>query len=152
MTPLLTHDNLRGRRRHLNSRATLSELPACNVIPVVSENDTVAVDEPGLGDNDTLAAIITRLNDADMLLIATDIDGLYTADAHSGDIGEIVGESPDGEPHVVARGITRHGAAEINQRARSYTRDIRQRLGYSYGESIVYRDDLVITTDSGVTS
>lgn len=277
---LLTHDDLRNRRRYLNARATLTELLKYNVMPVVNENDTVAVDELTLGDNDNLAAIVAALIDADMLLIATDIDGLYTADPRSnpdakpidevheltteimsmagaagssvgtggmrtkleaaekaaaagiqtilfngrdgevvnllgrdllhgtllrtsatrlqarkywllhvpavpgcihvdagaaraisddgasllpkgvidavgdfqrGDMVEIVGNSLDDIPYVVARGITQYGAAEINQIARSHTRDIKQKLGYSYGESIVHRDDLVIKNDLGVT-
>ncbi len=77
---LLTHDDLRNRRRYLNARATLRELLAFDVLPVINENDTVAVDELKLGDNDNLAAIVAALVDADLLLIASDIDALYTAD------------------------------------------------------------------------
>ncbi len=77
---LLTHDDLRHRRRYLNARATLRELLALDVLPVINENDTVAVDELKLGDNDNLAAIVAALVDADLLLIASDIDALYTAD------------------------------------------------------------------------
>ncbi|MEW9570967.1 glutamate 5-kinase [Rhodanobacter sp. Si-c] len=77
---LLTHDDLRNRRRYLNARATLRGLLALDVLPVVNENDTVAVDELKLGDNDNLAAIVAALVDADLLLIASDIDALYSAD------------------------------------------------------------------------
>jgi glutamate 5-kinase len=77
---LLTHDDLRNRRRYLNARATLTELLSLGALPVVNENDTVSVDELKLGDNDNLAAIVAALVDADALFIATDIDGLYTAD------------------------------------------------------------------------
>ena len=77
---LLTHDDLRNRRRYLNARATLNELLALGALPVVNENDTVSVDELKLGDNDNLAAVVAALIDADALFIATDIDGLYTAD------------------------------------------------------------------------
>ena len=77
---LLTHDDLRHRRRYLNARATLRELLSLDVLPVINENDTVAVDELKLGDNDNLAAIVAALVDADLLLIASDIDALYTAD------------------------------------------------------------------------
>lgn len=76
---LLTHDDLRNRRRYLNARATLMELLRLGTLPVVNENDTVSVDELKLGDNDNLAAIVAALVDADVLFIATDIDGLYTA-------------------------------------------------------------------------
>ncbi|GAB3792825.1 glutamate 5-kinase [Dyella agri] len=77
---LLTHDDLRNRRRYLNARATLRGLLALDVLPVVNENDTVAVDELKLGDNDNLAAIVAALVDADLLLVASDIDALYSAD------------------------------------------------------------------------
>lgn len=76
---LLTHDDLRNRRRYLNARATLMELLQLGAIPVVNENDTVSVDELKLGDNDNLAAIVAALVDADALFIATDIDGFYSA-------------------------------------------------------------------------
>lgn len=77
---LLTHDDLRNRRRYLNARATLTELLRLGALPVVNENDTVSVDELKLGDNDNLAAIVAALVDADLLMIATDIDGLFDAD------------------------------------------------------------------------
>lgn len=77
---LLTHDDVRNRRRYLNAQATLRELLRCGALPIVNENDTVSVDELKLGDNDTLGAIVAALIDADALFIATDIDGLYDAD------------------------------------------------------------------------
>lgn len=77
---LLTHDDVRNRRRYLNAQATLRELLRCGALPIVNENDTVSVDELKLGDNDTLGAIVAALIDADVLFIATDIDGLYAAD------------------------------------------------------------------------
>lgn len=90
---LLTHDDLRHRRRYLNARATLRELLRVHVLPVINENDTVAVDELKLGDNDNLAAIVAALVDADLLLIASDIDALYDADPrrhpHAAPIGRV---------------------------------------------------------------
>ena len=76
---LLTHDDLRNRRRYLNARTALQELLRLGAQPIVNENDTVAVDELKLGDNDNLAAAVASLVQADLLLIATDIDGLYSA-------------------------------------------------------------------------
>jgi glutamate 5-kinase len=76
---LLTHDDLRNRRRYLNARATLRELLRWGALPVINENDTVSVDELKLGDNDNLAAVVAALVDADALFIATDIDGFYSA-------------------------------------------------------------------------
>ena len=77
---LLTHDDLKHRRRYLNARATLRELLRLGALPVVNENDTVGVDELKLGDNDNLAAMVAALVDADLLLIASDVPGLYDAD------------------------------------------------------------------------
>ena len=84
---LLTHDDLRNRRRYLNARTALQELLRLGAQPIVNENDTVAVDELKLGDNDNLAAAVASLVEADLLLIATDIAGLYSGhparDAHA---------------------------------------------------------------------
>jgi glutamate 5-kinase len=76
---LLTRDDLANRRRFQNARGTLDTLLGCGVIPVINENDTVVVDELKFGDNDNLSALVTNLVEAQLLLIMTDIDGLYTA-------------------------------------------------------------------------
>ena len=77
---LLTHDDLRDRRRYLNARQAFMRLLECGVVPVVNENDTVAVDEIKLGDNDTLAAQVCGLCDAQLIVLLTGAPGLYTAD------------------------------------------------------------------------
>src|SRR6056297_2339522 len=77
---LLTHDDLADRQRYLNARATLNTLLDLGVIPVINENDTVATDEIRFGDNDTLAALVTNLVQADLLIILTDTDGLHEQD------------------------------------------------------------------------
>lgn len=74
---LLTAEDLRHRVRHLNARNTLFSLLERNVIPIVNENDTVVVDEIRFGDNDRLSALVTNLIQADLLVILTDVDGLY---------------------------------------------------------------------------
>jgi len=74
---LLTRDDLTHRKRHLNSRNTLHSLWRLGVIPIVNENDTVAVDEIKFGDNDTLAALVASLVAADLLIVLSDVDGLY---------------------------------------------------------------------------
>jgi glutamate 5-kinase len=268
---LLTHDDLRNRRRYLNARSTLRELLAIGAIPVINENDTVAVDELKLGDNDNLAAIVAALVDADVLFIASDIAGLYTANprtdpdaapvmdvaevtpehlASAGGAGTVAGTGgmrtkldaaikaaaagietvlfdgrdaaclgrladgvlvgtrlraprsrlaarkywlrhapaagcvtvdtgavealrgrgasllPGGVVDAVgdfargdvveilaggepfARGIAQYGATDVRRIARRHTRDIEAVLGYSYGETIVHRDDLVVLPDA----
>ncbi|RWA38055.1 glutamate 5-kinase [Xylella fastidiosa] len=270
---LLTHDDLRNRRRYLNARATLRELLHLGTLPVVNENDTVSVDELKLGDNDNLAAIVAALIDAQALFIATDIDGLYTTDpchhpdaqplhevrtltpehlAMAGDSSSTVGtggmrtkleaalkagaagidtylfngrssdvvrglaqhrlrgtrihptctpiaarkywlrhapvepcailidagaaaalaqqgasllpggvlsaegdfrrgdmiqiatRSPDHPSHPLARGLVQYSAADVRRIAGCHSRDIQTLLGYTYGDTIVHRDDLVL--------
>lgn len=80
---LLTRDDLAERRRYLNARHTLGTLLRLGVLPIVNENDTVAVDEIRVGDNDTLSALVAGLVDADVLILLTDSQGLYTANPHS---------------------------------------------------------------------
>lgn len=75
---LLTHDDLRNRERYLNARGTLTKLLEFGAIPVVNENDTVVTDEIRFGDNDTLAALVANLIQADTLLLLTDRAGLYS--------------------------------------------------------------------------
>ena len=77
---LLTHEDIADRRRYLNARSTISTLLGYGVVPIINENDTVVTDEIKLGDNDTLAAMVTNLIEADVLVILTDQAGLFTAD------------------------------------------------------------------------
>jgi glutamate 5-kinase len=77
---LLTSEDLSSRKRYLNARNTLYTLLSWQVVPVINENDTVSVEEIKLGDNDNLAAMITLLMDADILINLTDIDGLFNKD------------------------------------------------------------------------
>ena len=77
---LVTAEDSRDRRRYLNSRATLLKLLEMGVVPIVNENDTVATDEIRFGDNDQLAAQVCSLCDANILILLSDVDGLYTSD------------------------------------------------------------------------
>jgi glutamate 5-kinase len=77
---LLTRDDLSHRRRFLNARNTLLTLLDLGILPIINENDTVVVDEIKVGDNDNLSALITNVIEADLLIILTDIDGIYDAD------------------------------------------------------------------------
>ncbi len=76
---LLTHDGLVDRKRFIHAKHTLHALLKHRVIPIVNENDTIAVDEIRVGDNDTLAAYVASLIDADLLVLLTDCNGLYTS-------------------------------------------------------------------------
>ncbi len=77
---LITHDGLADRKRFLNARKTLITLLDMGIIPIINENDTVAIEEIMLGDNDNLAAHVTSLVEADLLVLLTDIEGLYSKD------------------------------------------------------------------------
>ena len=77
---LLVHDDLSNRSRYLNARNTLKTLVDLGVVPIVNENDSVANEEIRFGDNDTLAAIVANIIDADALIILTDQEGMYDAD------------------------------------------------------------------------
>jgi glutamate 5-kinase len=107
---LLTPDDTEERRRHLNARATFAQLLALGAVPVVNENDTIATAEIRFGDNDRLAARVAQMTSADMLVLLSDIDGLYTADPRNdpnarhipmvrevgADIEAMAGEAPPG--------------------------------------------------------
>jgi glutamate 5-kinase len=80
---LLTHSDLKDRRRFLNARHALSSLLEYHIIPIINENDSTVVDEIRFGDNDHLSALVTSLVQADLLIILTDIDGLYDRDPKS---------------------------------------------------------------------
>jgi glutamate 5-kinase len=87
---LLTAEDLRDRKRYLNARNTLFTLLNYKVIPIVNENDTVAVEEIQFGDNDTLSALIASKVEADLLIILSDIKGLYTADPRKDKKAELI--------------------------------------------------------------
>ncbi len=95
---LLTHADLADRERYLNARSTLLTLLKLGVIPVINENDTVVNDEIKVGDNDTLAALVANLVEADLLVILTDQKGLYTADPRRHSQAQFVHESMAGDP------------------------------------------------------
>src|SRR6059036_2176534 len=95
---LLTHDDLADRRRYLNARSTLRTLLALGVIPIINENDTVTTDEIRLGDNDTLAALVTNLIEADVLVLLTDQQGLYTSDPRRDPSAKLVADARAGDP------------------------------------------------------
>lgn len=80
---LITAENLTNETRHLNFTNTLTRLLELGVVPVINENDTVATEEIVIGDNDTLAANVARSVGARLLILLSDIDGLYTADPHT---------------------------------------------------------------------
>lgn len=99
---LLTHEDLSDRKRYLNARGTLLSLLKLNVIPVINENDTVATDEIRFGDNDTLAALVANLVDADVLIILTDQAGLYDKNPVYHDDAKLIDQAQAHDPRLAA--------------------------------------------------
>ena len=95
---LLTHDDVSERRRYLNARTTLRTLLDLGVVPVVNENDTVATDEIRLGDNDTLAGLVSNLVEADLLVILTDQEGMYSGNPATDPTATFVKTARAGDP------------------------------------------------------
>jgi glutamate 5-kinase len=130
---LLTHADLADRARYLNARSTLFTLLALGVVPVINENDTVVTDEIKFGDNDTLAALVANLVEADALVILTDQPGLFTADPRRDPAATLIAEAQAGDPHLeriaggtgsaIARGgmITKVLAAKRAARSGAHT-------------------------------
>jgi glutamate 5-kinase len=89
---LLTRADLSDRRRYLNARDALLAILAHDIVPIINENDAVATEEIRVGDNDNLSALVTNVLDADLLLILSDIDGLFTADPRKDKRATLIGE------------------------------------------------------------
>ncbi|MFP3895820.1 MAG: glutamate 5-kinase [Anaerolineales bacterium] len=87
---LLTRQDIEDRQRYLNARDTFESLLARGIVPVVNENDAVATEEIKVGENDTLSAMVANVIEADLLVLLTDIDGLYTADPSATPDAELV--------------------------------------------------------------
>ena len=87
---LLTKDVLANRPQYLNARETLTRMLALGVVPIVNENDSVGVEELRFGDNDRLAAVVSHLAGADMLVMLTDTSGLYSGDPREDDAAELI--------------------------------------------------------------
>ncbi|PCJ14877.1 MAG: glutamate 5-kinase, partial [Gammaproteobacteria bacterium] len=130
---LLTHDDLSDRGRYLNARNTLLSLVQSGVVPVVNENDTVATDEIRFGDNDTLAALVANLLQAEVLLILTDQDGMFDADPRKNPQAKLISETKALDPALrrmasgsvsgLGRGgmATKVDAAVLASRSGAYT-------------------------------
>jgi len=99
---LLSHEDLSDRTRYLNARSTLMTLLDMNVVPVVNENDTVATAELCFGDNDTLAALVANLINADLMLVLTDQNGLYDADPRTNPDARLIPQASATDSNLTA--------------------------------------------------
>ncbi len=129
---LLDHDDLSNRERYLNAQSTLKTLIFLNAVPVVNENDTVVTEEIRFGDNDTLAALVANLIEAEVLVLLTDQDGMYDSDPRTNDgavlIDNVSAVSPQldamaGEGGALGRGgmVTKVRAARLAARSGANT-------------------------------
>ena len=125
---LLTHDDLANRKRYLNARSALHTLLQLGVVPVINENDTVATEEIRFGDNDTLAALVANLIEAETLVILTDQDGLFDCDPRAnsnarlvsiGRAGDATLEAMAGDSGTLGRGGMRTKLTAASKAARS---------------------------------
>jgi len=99
---LLTHDDLSNRQRYLNARNTVRSLLDLGVVPIINENDTVVTDEIRFGDNDTLAALVANLIEADYLLILTDQNGLFDRNPREHDDAKLISEASANDNSLAA--------------------------------------------------
>ncbi len=106
---LLTRDDLSNRRRYLNARNTVMTLLEYGVTPIINENDTVVVDEIRFGDNDNLSALVTSLVEADLLIILSDVDGLYDRDPAENPQAELIPLVERITPEIEAMGGKSNG-------------------------------------------
>lgn len=129
---LLGHDDVTARDRYLNARGTLHTLLRLGVVPIINENDTVVTEEIRFGDNDTLAALVSNLIDADALLLLTDQQGLYEEDPRQNPDAQLVRQcdvhdarldTMAGEGGVLGRGgmVTKLRAARLAARSGTET-------------------------------
>ncbi len=99
---LLTEHDINDQHRRENFHNTLTRLLELDCIPIINENDTVATEELGIGDNDTLAAIVSINISADVLVLLSDIDGLYTADPHKDKNAKLISSVKEITPEIIS--------------------------------------------------
>ena len=101
---LLTAPDMKNEDRHEKFKNTMSKLLELGALPIINENDTVATEEIVFGDNDTLAALVAESVSADLLILLSDIDGLYTADPHSDKNAKLIPEVHELTDEIMALG------------------------------------------------
>ena len=127
---LLTRTDITNRKSYINARGTLESMLTNQILPIVNENDTIATDEIGIGDNDNLSAMVATMLEADLLVLLTDIDGIYDGDPASGEsqlireirsagIPQSIWNAVGGSVSGLGRGgmLTKVQAAEIARRS-----------------------------------
>jgi len=142
---LLTRDDLRHPRRYLNASNTAETLFSAGVIPIVNENDTVVVEEIKFGDNDALAALVGRVIEADLVVLATDVDGLYDANPNTSSDAKRIAEvcRIDASIHAMAQGAgSSFGTGGMQSKVQAA--DIATRAGIALAIVAGERDDVML--------
>ena len=101
---LLTGEDVKNEQRSRNMRNTIFRLLELGALPVINENDTIATEEIVIGDNDTLGAVVAVSTSADLLILLSDIDGLYTGDPHTDPTAKLIPVVPSIDAHILALG------------------------------------------------
>ena len=146
---LLTHEDLANRTRYLNAKHTLKTLLDWDIIPIVNENDTVAVEEMKFGDNDQLSALVATLMEMDLLVILSDVDGVFDRDPKSSEDARLMPVVNDlaaakrrrriRDRRIWAGGACSRNSAPRSRRARPVFHHHRQRTGAGGLERTVRR-------------
>lgn len=136
---LLTREDSVKRTRYTNCRNTLLTLLKMGVIPIINENDAVAIDELKIGDNDTLSAMVASIVDADVLIILSDIEGVYTDNPQSNPEATLIGEIGDITPEIEALA---GGAGSLRGTGGMYTKIQAGKIAVNSGVSMVIASGL----------
>jgi len=129
---LLTREDLADRRRYLNARNTLEALLSYATIPIINENDTIATEEIRFGDNDNLSALVTNVLEADLLVLLTDQDGIYTADPRvdpRATLVKLIEEERMPEDIIAAAGTSRNGLGTGGMASKLQAAELARRSG-----------------------
>ncbi len=110
---LITTEDLDDRQRYVNARNTLDELFRFGAVPILNENDSVAVEEIKVGDNDRISALVAHLVDAELLMILTDVDGLYSDDPNQDGDAKLISHVEEVTPELIARTGNRGSAVGL---------------------------------------
>ncbi len=145
---LMTKYTVENIESRANAKATFTELLNMGVIPIVNENDTVATDELDFGDNDTLSAMVASLIKADLLILLSDIDGLYTDDPHTNPNAEFVDyvDCIDKDLMLMAKGpVSKSGTGGMESKisAARMSAEAGADMVIANGENIYVIDDIV---------
>ena len=101
---LITKSDIENDENHLNFKNTVTKLLEFGVIPIINENDTISTDEISIGDNDTLGAIVTTSVKADLMIILSDINGLYTENPRTNKDAKLISDVENLDEHILAMG------------------------------------------------